>query len=65
MMNRWIEHENYVYNLDNFSYIGIQSAEVCFWAGHECAERIYFSKVEDAEEFYSKIRSKLELSIWE
>lgn len=59
-MNRWIEIENTLINLDAYSSIQLKGAEIIF-----DLERIYFSKIENAQESYEKIKSKLNLTEWE
>ena len=60
MMNRWIEIENTLVNLDAYSTIQLKGAEIIF-----DLERIYFSKTENAQESYKKIKAKLNLTEWE
>ena len=64
-MNRWIEYQGSLYNLDTFYFIEIRGAEVCFWSNFEGSARIYFSTLKESQEFYEKIKSKLNLTEWE
>lgn len=64
-MNRWIEYQGCLYNLDSFNYIELRGAEVCFWSSSEGSDRKYFSTHKESQELYDKIKSKLNLMEWE
>lgn len=67
-MNRWIEHEDQLYNLDKYqriSFIDYGSSSEIFLHTENDHETINFRKEKIGKEFYEKIRSHLQLAIWE
>jgi hypothetical protein len=68
-MNRWIEHNENLYNLDRFSSIFLNHDEVVLFLGdlenHLCFDCEEEDNVKSAEELYEKIKSKLNLTEWE
>lgn len=64
-MNRWIEFEGNLYNLDAYDCIYLDRAEITFAKHGEVSDRRYFDSFEKAQKLYEKIKSKLNLKEWE
>ncbi len=59
-MNRWIEHEDMLINLDYYSGIDMRGTRI-----YLDQEFLNFTSYDDAKEFYGKIKEKLKLTEWE
>ncbi len=70
-MNRWIEHDEILYNLDSYTSIFFNHDEIILFSGDEKKTYLCFDNGDEegnlleAKEFYEKIKSKLNLTEWE
>lgn len=64
-MNRWIEHEKQMVNLDLYHRIIVVRNEIRLLNIEGESDRLDFVSEEKSKEFYEKIKSKLNLTEWE